>query len=128
MFLGEFGAGVPITGTESIPSGQQVVRIDPETRSIESFFRARQDALGPEGAEYIATPAPKHPVGVRFSPDGSALYVVDIGALAPFLAGAGPFPRAFPRTGVIWRITRQGTALTGPPANLSPLPPRARIR
>jgi DNA-binding beta-propeller fold protein YncE len=61
-----------------------------------------------------------HPVGVRFSPDGSALYVGDIGAISPFLAGAGPFPG----TGVIWRITREGTQVAAPPANLSPLPPR----
>jgi glucose/arabinose dehydrogenase len=126
MFLGEFGAGVPITGSEEVRSGQQVVRIDPSTGEVQSFFRARQDALGPPGAEYIATPAPKHPVGVRFSPDGNSLYVVDIGAISPFLAGAGPFPRAFPGTGVVWRITRDGVPAAGPPANLSPLPPRAR--
>ncbi len=126
LFLGEFGAGVPITGTDQVPSGQQVVRIDPATGRVEPFFTARQDMLGPPGAEYVATPAPKHPVGVRFSPDGSALYVADIGAIKPYLAGAGPFPRAFPGTGVIWRITRDGVPSAGPPANLSPVPPRAR--
>jgi hypothetical protein len=125
MFLGEFGAGIPITGTGPAQAGHQVVRIDPASGQAESFFTARQDALGPQGAEYIATGAPKHPVGVRFSPDGSALYVVDIGAISPFLAGAGPFPRAFPGTGVIWRITRDGAPAAGPPTNLSPLPPRA---
>ena len=96
MFLGEFGAGIPITGTEKVPVGHQVVRINPATGEVQSFFRARESALGPQGAEYITTPAPKHPVGVRFSPDGAALYVVDFGALSPFLAGVGPFPRAFP--------------------------------
>jgi glucose/arabinose dehydrogenase len=125
MFLGEFGAGVPITGADKVKAGHQVVRIDTETGEVEVFFTARQAALGPEGAEYISTAAPKHPVGVRFSPDGSALYVVDIGAISPFLAGAGPFPRAFPGTGVIWRISREGTQVAGPSANLSPLPPRA---
>jgi glucose/arabinose dehydrogenase len=126
MFLGEFGAGVPITGTEKVSAGQQVARIDLATGEIQPFFRAKPSALGPEGWEYIATAAPKHPVEAHFSPDGSALYVVDIGALSPFLAGAGPFPRAFPGTGVIWRITREGSPAAGPPANLSPLPPRAR--
>jgi glucose/arabinose dehydrogenase len=125
MFLGEFGAGVPITGADKVKAGHQVVRIDTDTKEVSTFFAASQEALGPQGAEYISTAAPKHPVGVRFSPDGSALYVVDIGALSPFLAGAGPFPRAFPGTGVIWRITRQGTRVAGPPAGLSPLPPRA---
>lgn len=126
MFLGEFGAGVPITGTDTVRSGNQVVRIDLSTGAAEPFFRARPQALGPSGAEYIATPAPKHPVDVRFSPDGGALYVADIGALAPYLAGAGPFPRAYPTTGVIWRIVPEGSSATGPPANLSPLPPRAQ--
>jgi hypothetical protein len=125
MFLGEFGAGVPITGTEEVSAGQQVVRIDVNTGAIQPFFRAKPSALGPKGWEYIATPAPKHPVEARFSPDGRALYVVDVGALSPFLAGAGPFPRAFPGTGVVWRITREGTPAEGPPANLSPLPARA---
>jgi glucose/arabinose dehydrogenase len=125
IFLGEFGAGVPITGTDKIQSGHQVVRIDPATGEAETFFTARPETLGPSGAEYVATPGPKHPVGVKFSPDGSALYVADIGAISPYLAGAGPFPRAFPGTGLIWRITREGARSDGPPANLSPVPPHA---
>lgn len=126
MFLGEFGAGIPITGAEETQAGHQVVRIDPATGRAETFFTARPAALGPPGAEYIATAGPTHPVGVRFSPDGAALYVADIGALAPFLAGAGPFPRAFPGTGAIWRITRDGAPVAGPPADLSPLPGRSQ--
>jgi glucose/arabinose dehydrogenase len=128
MFLGEFGAGVPITGTEKVPAGHQVVRIDPATGEMEPFFRAQPSALGPEGLEYVVTPAPRHPVDVQFSPDGSAMYIADIGALAVFLAGPAPFPRPFPGTGVIWRVTRDGVPAGGPPANLSPLPPRARLR
>ncbi len=125
MFLGEFGAGVPITGAEEVMAGQQVVRIDVATGKVRPFFRAKPSALGPKGWEYVATPAPKHPVEAQFSPDGRALYVVDIGALSPFLAGAGPFPRAFPGTGAIWRITREGAPVQRPPANLSLLPPRS---
>lgn len=124
LFVAEFGAGVPITGAEDVQVGQQVARIDLSTGQVESFFSARPEALGPDGAEYITTAGPKHPVGVRFSPDGDALYVVDIGALKPYLAGAGPFPRPFPGSGVIWRIRREGTQGNGPPAGLSPLPPR----
>lgn len=124
MFLGEFGAGVPITGAEEVRVGNQVVRIDPATRRAEPFFRARADALGPQGSEYLLTAGPKHPVDVRFSPDGRSMYVVDLGALDVHLAGAGPFPRPFPGSGVIWRIRREGTQGNGPPAGLSPLPPR----
>jgi glucose/arabinose dehydrogenase len=128
IFLGEFGAGVPITGTENVPVGHQVVRVNPANDEMESFFAARPAALGPQGMEYVVTPAPKHPVDVQFSPDGNAMYIADIGALSVFLAGPAPFPRPFPGTGVIWRVTRDGVPGGGPPANLSPLPPRARLR
>ena len=65
------------------------------------------EALGPPGPfQYVVTPAPKRPVDVRFSPDGNALYVVDIGAITALPAGAGPMARAFPKTGVVWRIVR----------------------
>lgn len=124
MFLGEFGAGVPITGADDVPAGQQVVRIDLASGRVEPFFTARPEALGPPGAEYVSTTAPKHPVDVRFSPDGSTLYIADLGALKPYLAGAGPFPRAFPATGVVWRVVREGNPSVGPPAGLSPLPPK----
>ncbi|HWG83854.1 MAG TPA: PQQ-dependent sugar dehydrogenase [Deinococcales bacterium] len=125
MFLGEFGAGVPITGADGTMSGQQVVRVNPATGQSEPFFRARPEALGPRGQEYVQTAAPKHPVDVRFSRDGNALYIADIGALKIYLAGAGPFPRPWPTTGVIWRVTRDNAPAARPPANLSPLPPRA---
>ncbi|GGK19367.1 hypothetical protein GCM10008955_10980 [Deinococcus malanensis] len=125
MFLGEFGAGVPATGPDQPVVGQQVIRINPATGESATFFTARPGSLGPRGAEYISTPGPKHPVDVRFSPDGSAMYIADIGALTFRLAGAGPFPRPFPGTGIIWRVTREGAPAATPPANLSPLPPRA---
>ncbi len=54
------------------------------------------------------------------------LYVVDIGVIGFDLAGAGPFPSPVAGTGVIWRITRQGTNASGPPANLSAMPPKTK--
>lgn len=121
MFLGEVGSGAPATGPETEPAGFQVVVIDLKTGKAEPFFRAKPTALGPKGQEYVATAAPKRPVDVRFSPDGSALYVVDIGALTGFPAGAGPVVRPFPGSGVVWRIVRDGTISSGP-TNLSPIP------
>lgn len=35
--------------------------------------------------------------------------------------GAGPLAQAFPGSGAIWRISREGAAPQGPPAGLSPL-------
>jgi glucose/arabinose dehydrogenase len=59
LFLGEFGGGIPITGTGAGPASYQVVRIDPGTRVVEPFFRTRADALGPPGVEYVMTAGPK---------------------------------------------------------------------
>lgn len=121
MFLGEVGSGAPATGPETAPAGFQVVVIDLATGKAEPFFRANPSALGPKGQEYVATAAPKRPVDVRFSPDGNTLYVVDIGALTGFPAGAGPAARPFPGSGVVWRVVKDGTPSSGP-TNLSPIP------
>lgn len=110
LFIALSGDMNPITGAHAKRSGFAVVRVDPQDPKAETFFRARPDAIGPEGLEHVVTPGPKRPVGIRFSPDGEALYVVDVGAVAIFPTAAGPAPRPFPRTGVVWRITREETA------------------
>jgi glucose/arabinose dehydrogenase len=108
MFLGEVGAGAPVTAPGIVPAGNHVVRIDRATGEAAPFFRAKESALGPAGPwQFVLTPGPKRPVDVRFSPSGDALYVVDIGGLVALPAGAGPMARPFPKTGVVWRITRQ---------------------
>lgn len=108
LFLGEVGSGAPVNAPGIVPAGNQVVRIDPATGEATPFFRAKESALGPAGPfQYVLTPGPKRPVDVRFSPDGNALYVVDIGAITALPAGAGPMVRAFPKTGAVWRIVRQ---------------------
>ena len=108
LFLALVGDMNPITGAHEERSGFEVVCIDPDTYKTETFFKAKKSALGPKGMEYVATAGPRRPVDVRFSSDGSTLYVVDVGALAIVPTAAGPAPRPFPRTGVIWRITRAG--------------------
>jgi glucose/arabinose dehydrogenase len=108
MFLGEVGGAPPVTGQETIPAGYQVTRVDVATGEMVPFFRAKDSALGPPGPfEYVSTPGPKRPVDVRFSPSGDALYVVDVGAIVALPAGAGPMVQAFPKTGAVWRITRE---------------------
>ena len=107
MFLGEVGGAQPVTGSDPIPAGHQVTRIDLRTGEMVPFFRAKESALGPPGPfRYNVTPGPKRPVDVRFSPGGDALYVVDVGAIVALPAGAGPMVQAFPKTGAVWRITR----------------------
>lgn len=122
MFLAEVGSAAPVTGDDLTPAGHMVVRIDPDTKTAEPFMRNR--ALGPEGLEYVATTGPRRPVEAKFSPDGQTLYVVDVGVIHGVLAGPGPFPMPMPGTGVIWRITKDGNNVSGPPANLSAMPPR----
>lgn len=123
MFLAEFGSGTPATGEPNF-SGYSVVRIDPETKEAQPFLstKATQEEL-----EKGTTAGPRRPVEAKFSPDGEALYIADIGVLGFDVAGAGPFPTPVPGTGVIWRITKQGYQPTTP-GNLSPIPPKENKR
>lgn len=108
LFLALSGDMNPITGMHEDRSGFEVVRIDHQTGKAETFFKARKDALGPKGTEYVATAGPRRPVGVRFAPDGG-LYVVDVGSMAIVPTATGPVPRPFPGTGIVWRITREAS-------------------
>src|SRR5205085_7612276 len=95
-----------ITGKTNRRAGYQVVRIDPMTGETTPFFRTRSSMLGSAGLEYVSTSGPKRPVDVRFSREGDALYVADLGAVMVY-ASATPAPRPFAGTGVIWRISRE---------------------
>lgn len=106
LFLALSGDMNPITGSHTERSGFEVVRIDATTGKAESFFKAKKESLGPKGLEYVVTSGPRRPVDVRLAPDGKALYVVDVGAMAILSTATGPAPRPFPRSGVVWRITR----------------------
>lgn len=119
IFLAEVGDMAPMTGKVEQPHGFRVVRIDPASQRVETFFHVKERAEGPKGMEYVATPGPKRPVDVQFSPDGNALYVVDFGAMAMVPTALVPMPHPFPGSGVVWRITREGTAAMRPPAGLS---------
>jgi len=120
MFVAEVGSATPITGDPNL-TGYSVIRIDPASKEAVPFLRNR--APGMAGAEYASTVGPRRPVEVKFSPDGNSMYVVDIGVISGGVAAAGPFPQPVPGTGVIWRITKDGTTPAGPPANLSYMPP-----
>jgi glucose/arabinose dehydrogenase len=142
LFLAFFGHMAPMTGTvEGEHGGHRVVRINPETRKFETFFGKKEDhshetASGTSGKaspqksdgghaqqEESLTPGPRRLVDVVFSPDGQAMYVVDFGAMV-----VEKEPKPFPGTGLIWRITREGTKSNGPPANLSVKPAKEGAR
>ena len=106
MFLASSGDQSAVTASEELRAGYWVKRVDVGTKNAEPFFHARPEALGPEGLEYVTTAGPKRLVDLAFSPDGDALYVVDIGPIHYVRGARGPQPMAFPGTGVVWRISR----------------------
>ena len=108
MFLAASGDYAPATALEQKRAGYWVKRIDVATGKAEPFFELKKSAMGEGDLAYTVTAGPKRPVDVRFS--GDALYVVDIGAVTFTQSGVGPAPRAFPGSGVVWRISRSGEA------------------
>jgi glucose/arabinose dehydrogenase len=118
LFLAEVGDMSPITGNDH-PMGYDVVRVNPADGKAELFFQAKRENLGEKNMEYVTTAGPKRLVDVQFSPDGDALYVVDIGAIA-VVPALTPAIQPFAGTGVIWRISKEGSSPKGP-MKISPL-------
>jgi glucose/arabinose dehydrogenase len=109
LFVGASGDQSPVTAAKEMRSGYWVKRVDPSTGKAEIFLQTRAEALGPQGLEYVTTAGPKRIVDVRFSRNGDALYVVDIGPIHYVKGPDGPKPVAFPNTGVIWKVTKAGS-------------------
>ncbi len=101
LFMACFGSLGPGTTPNGGGVAGSVVRVDPATKQGETFF-ARQPDQDPNAPTPDASPGPRRPVAVRFSPDGDALYVVDYGALIPTESGV----QAYPSSGVVWKISR----------------------
>jgi glucose/arabinose dehydrogenase len=101
-FVAEFGDQSPAVGKVLNPVGFRVVRVSTSDGAIEEFAINRGKGMGP--ASRRGTHGLERPVGVRFSPDGRSLYVVDFGVLLMDHDGA----HAKEKTGVIWRITNSG--------------------
>ncbi len=100
-FVAQFGDMAPGVGKVLGPVGFKVVRVDVASGVVEDFAVNRKP-YGP--ASKVGGGGLERPVSVKFSPDGSALYVVDFGVMT--IGEQGPEPR--PGTGVLWRITRSG--------------------
>jgi glucose/arabinose dehydrogenase len=84
-FVAEFGSGSPsTTGGHLVRAGQRIVRLETSTMSETDFYRNENPGFGGTG--------PERPVALRFSPDGTELYVADHGKFG------------VPGTGAIWRI------------------------
>lgn len=101
-FIAEFGDMAPKTGKSLHPVGFRVVRVDVGNGGIEDFAVNKGAEGGP--ASKFGKSGLERPVAVRFDPSGKALYVVDFGVM--LVDAKGPKPQE--RTGVLWKITRQG--------------------
>lgn len=101
-FVAQFGDQAPATGKVMSPVGFKVVRVDVTNGMIRDFAVNRGKTNGP--ASWVGVGGLERPVAVRFDPNGSALYVVDFGVMT--MSGKTPVPQK--KTGVLWRITREG--------------------
>lgn len=100
VFVAQFGDMAPGVGKVLAPVGFKVVRVDVDTGVVHDFAVNHGETNGP--ASWLGTGGLERPVSVRFSPDGSALYVVDFGVMTTREGTIDPRER----TGVIWRIER----------------------
>ncbi|MEW6523669.1 MAG: PQQ-dependent sugar dehydrogenase [Bacillota bacterium] len=98
VFVALFGNAAPTMAALRAPVGSRVVRVDPATGRAEDFAANR--FLGRAG---IKENGFNRPIDVKFSPDGSALYVLDFGVLEI----SDMSPNAIGRTGILWKISRQ---------------------
>lgn len=106
IYVAMHGDLCPMTGeTPADLLSYAVLKLDRDTMKPEPFFRAKKQALGPKGFEYVATAGPRRPIAVRFSPRGDALFVVDFGPIAMLPSALGGAPKPFPGTGTVWVIT-----------------------
>ncbi len=99
-FIAQFGDMAPGVGKVLSPVGYKVVRVDVDSGVVYDFA-VNRDPDGP--ASKVGGGGLERPISVRFSPDGSALYVVDFGVMT--IEGEQIIPKK--GTGVLWRITRE---------------------
>lgn len=140
MFVAFFGHMSPMTGkAPEKHGGHRVVRIDPASKSVHTFFakkgghggsgqgeshRPGQSHEGGSGSDSAhggghhqdesLTPGPRRLLDVRFAPDGNSLYIADFGAMV-----VKDKPRPVPGTGVIWRVVPEDAQSPSPPGGLS---------
>jgi glucose/arabinose dehydrogenase len=103
-FVALFGDMAPVSGKTLVPVGFRVVRVDVRAGVVRDFAVNRKGPHGP--ASRLGTGGLERPVSVRFSPGGRSLYLADFGVLRVTDKGLRPVPR----TGVLWRIWKEGGA------------------
>ncbi|NLK00709.1 MAG: glucose dehydrogenase [Clostridia bacterium] len=98
IFVAVFGDGQPLTQDlkKLAPSG--VLVVDQETGSYDWFLKSKNKARAGRRGDGL-----KRVVDVKFDRDGKSLYVLDFGVFEL----ADMAPNAIPKTGVLWKITKE---------------------
>lgn len=99
-FIAQFGDMAPGVGKVLAPVGYKVVRVNVKDGTVTEFAANKGKMVAP--ASKLKTGGLERPVGVKFSPDGRSLYIVDFGIMET--GGGDPEPQL--KTGVIWKITK----------------------
>lgn len=99
-FIAQFGDLAPSTGKVMAPVGFKVVRVNVETGVVQDFAVNRGKTNGP--SSWLKSGGLERPLGLRFDPSGTSLYLVDFGVLTTVDKQMQPQPE----TGVLWRITK----------------------
>lgn len=108
-FVALFGDFTPATGTVPRPVGVEVVRVDTATGAVQPFLANKNSGA----SSTHSAGGLEHPSDVVFGPDG-AMYVTDWGVAHITLDGL----KLEPGTGVVWRITAEGSG-AGLPGGIS---------
>lgn len=108
LFVAEWGDMAWFTNaTRTEPVGNQIAWINPKSKEVQPFIQNIKP--GPASEQDAAEKGLERPFDLRFGPDG-AMYIVDYGRMGIVLAriAEGHLPLEFaPRTGAIWRVTRE---------------------
>jgi glucose/arabinose dehydrogenase len=99
-FIAQFGDMAPDVGKVVDPVGYKVVRVDVKNGVIKDFAANKGKENGP--ASWLKNGGLERPVAVKFSPDGSALYIMYFGIVKMTEEGAKPQEK----TGMIWKVTK----------------------
>jgi glucose/arabinose dehydrogenase len=100
-FVAQFGDMAPNVGKVLNPVGFKVIRVNVKNGVVQDFAVNKGSRNGP--ATWIGNNGLERPVAVKFTPDGSAMYIVDFGIMN--MTDKGPMP--VQGTGVIWKVSRK---------------------
>lgn len=99
-FIAQFGDMAPNVGKVMAPVGFKVVRVNTANGVVTDFAVNKGNKNAPASA--LRAGGLERPVSAKFSPDGTALYIVDFGVMR--IEGKKVIPQK--NTGVIWKVTR----------------------